>query len=79
MAAASLAGLWAIKEAVLKAAGEGLGIPMRDIEITHDGKGKPSVHLRGKANEILGGALIDVSVTHEGDYAAAVCTALIPE
>lgn len=69
-AAQSLAGLFAAKEAVLKALGTGLTIPMTDIVITHTDLGQPLVTLTGKAAEL--GAKVMVSITHEGGMAAAV-------
>ena len=69
-AAESLAGLWAAKEAVLKALGTGIAFPLRDIEIGHTPSGQPTVLLHGQARE-LGGSFM-VSVTHENGMAAAV-------
>lgn len=68
-AAQSLAGLYAAKEAVLKALGTGLTIPMTDVVITHTELGQPQVQLHGKAAE-KGGRIL-LSITHEGDMAAA--------
>ena len=68
-AARSLAGLYAAKEAVLKALGTGLTIPMTDVVITHTELGQPQANLRGKAAE-MGGRIL-LSITHEGDMAAA--------
>lgn len=68
-AAQTMAGLYASKEAVLKALGTGLTIPMTDIEITHTELGQPIVTLRGKAAEF--GGCIHLSITHEGGMAAA--------
>lgn len=34
-AAQSMAGIWAAKEALLKAAGRGLTLPLREIEVCH--------------------------------------------
>lgn len=68
-AAQTLAGLFAAKEAVLKALGTGLTLPMTDIVISHSDLGQPRVTLSGKAAR-LGGTLL-VSITHEGDMAAA--------
>lgn len=68
-AAQTLAGLYAAKEAVLKALGTGLSIPMTDVRITHSELGQPQVHLLGTAAE-LGGRVL-VSITHEADMAAA--------
>jgi phosphopantetheine--protein transferase-like protein len=58
-----LAGLWAAKEAVIKAA---LVPPQQltDIEITHDASGRPHGTVEAQHFEI--------SISHHGDYAIAV-------
>lgn len=68
-AAQTMAGLFAAKEAVLKALGTGLTLPMTDIEITHTELGQPIVTLMGKAAEP--GGHVMVSITHEAGMAAA--------
>ena len=69
-AAESMAGIWAAKEAVLKALGTGIAFPLREIEIDHTDAGQPTARLHGRAQE-LGGSFL-VSITHEGGMAAAV-------
>jgi phosphopantetheine--protein transferase-like protein len=58
-----LAGLWAAKEAVVKAAPI---VPTKwtDIVITHDDSGRPSARLRSME--------FAISISHHGDYAVAV-------
>ena len=73
MAAASLAGLWAAKEAALKALGVGISIPMTDVEITHTKAGQPIYLLHGRAEALAQGGSMHLSITHEGDMAAAFC------
>lgn len=68
-AAQTLAGLFAAKEAILKALGTGLSVPMTDIRIVHTELGQPRALLTGKAE--FGGE-VQLSITHEGDMAAAV-------
>lgn len=58
-----LAGLWAAKEAVAKAAPE-LPEKWTDIVISHDSQGKPHAKLRDQA--------FDISIAHHGEYAVAV-------
>jgi len=58
-----LAGLWAAKEAVIKAA-ETAPKKYTDIVITHDKAGKPCAH--------VGSQEFAVSIAHHGDYAIAV-------
>ena len=70
LAAQSMAGIWAAKEAALKAMGTGIRFSMKDVEILHDEMGAPVCRLHGAAAG-MGGCM--VSITHEGGIAAAVC------
>lgn len=69
--AATLAGLYAAKEAVCKALGTGIAFPLRDIEITHTPQGQPRVALRGEGAAVAGGGDFHLSISHEGDTAVA--------
>lgn len=69
-AAQTTAGLFAAKEAVLKALGTGLSIAMTDIHISHTKLGQPLVTMTGKAAE-MGGQIL-LSITHEAGMAAAM-------
>ncbi len=76
--AQSAAAMFAAKEAALKAMGCGLsgGIALREIAVCHDALGCPSYRFTGAAQEKLrqlGGTRAFLSLTHEGDHAAAVC------
>ena len=71
-AAQSMAGIWAAKEALMKAAGRGLTLPLREIEVCHGPAGEPFYRLHGSAAQTLPGNFL-LSITHEGDMAAAVC------
>ena len=73
MASASLAAMWAAKEAAVKALGVGLAIPMTDVEILHRPGGQPYYVLHGEAQRLADGGSMLLSITHEGDMAAAVC------
>ncbi len=77
MAAASLAGCFAAKEAFVKALGEGFReIPLSDIVVSHTEKGAPFYAVRGLAKEALGQRDVKashLSISHEGELAAAVC------
>ncbi len=66
--AVHLAGRFAAKEAVKKAAGAGRG--WTDIEIVNDEKGKPSVRLKNHGE----GLRINISISHSDDYAVAFVT-----
>lgn len=69
-AAQTMAGLFAAKEAVLKALGTGLAIALTDVVITHTELGQPLAQLTGKAAD-LGGSIL-LSITHEGNMAAGM-------
>ncbi|MDH3404152.1 MAG: holo-ACP synthase [Acidobacteriota bacterium] len=72
-----LAGLFAAKEAVLKALGTGWdqGLGFRDVEVTREAGGRPAILLHGaaarRARE-LGTLRVHVSITHDRGIAAAV-------
>ncbi|MCB2228665.1 MAG: holo-ACP synthase [Desulfarculaceae bacterium] len=79
--ASALALRFAAKEAFSKAAGLGMnglgkrGLGWTDIEVVHDPRGKPELVLHGRAKawaEETGISNSFVSLTDEGDYAAAV-------
>ena len=69
----TMAGMWAAKEALLKALGTGLALPLTDIEILHSDAGQPRYHLTGRALEASRGATLHLSITHEALMAAAMC------
>jgi holo-[acyl-carrier protein] synthase len=71
------AACFAGKEAFLKALGTGWsnGVAFNEIEIIHDGSGKPSIRLTGSTAELvnkMGPFNITVSLTHLKNIAAAV-------
>ncbi len=57
---------FAVKEAVAKAVatGWGSGFRWKDVEVDNDVNGKPSVKLGGKLESLLGGANVQVSISH---------------
>ncbi len=72
----SAAGLWAAKEAALKAFGTGLsgGISLTDTEISEDESGAPHLCFSGAAKRKfieMQGKNAFVTVSHEGDNALA--------
>lgn len=71
----SLAGRFAIKEAVLKALEIGMtsGFSFKDIEVLNIDKGKPIVILNGKLKEMLGNRKIEISISHSENYAVGIC------
>jgi holo-[acyl-carrier protein] synthase len=70
-----LAARFAAKEAVMKALGTGArGVAWREIEVLPNRRGKPLVYLYGRARaraERIGLRALDVSLTHERDFAVA--------
>lgn len=72
-----VAGRFAVKEAVSKAFGCGIGsmLGFHDIEIKRTSSGKPTCNVRGTALESLGylhmNLEIHISITHERELASA--------
>jgi holo-[acyl-carrier protein] synthase len=71
-----LAGRWAAKEAAAKALGCGIGryCSFTDIEIFNNAAGRPEMSFTGKAKHYfhtLGGTTINLSISHEKNYAVA--------
>lgn len=67
---------FAAKEAAMKALGTGWsqGVRWRDIEVTREVTGKPTLRLTGAARQIaerMGAKNISVSITHSGNLALA--------
>ncbi len=75
----SLAGRFASKEAVSKALGVGIRtLRWRDIEVLPDRRGKPQIHLHGKAArvaEMQRLSRFDVSITHSRSEAIVMVVA----
>ena len=72
-AAQTLAGVFAAKEALVKALGTGIAFDLKEISISHDNSGLPVYSLSGKAAELGAGDRFLLSITHDGGMAAAVC------
>jgi len=73
-----LAGLFAAKEAALKALGTGMRVAFRDVEVDHDGAGRPLLRLHREAAAVaarLGAAAVHVSISHSGGFAMATVIA----
>jgi holo-[acyl-carrier protein] synthase len=70
-----VAARFAAKEAALKALGLGwIGAAWREMEVVNASSGQPLLRLSGRAAErlaFLGADTALVSLTHDGDYAAA--------
>lgn len=73
-----LAGLYAAKEAALKALGRGLfALSFQDIEVRSDSFGAPQLLLYNKARrrlQELGGDQMDLSISHDGGMAMAMAS-----
>ena len=76
----SLAARWAVKEAVMKALGRGIGeVALLEIEVVRGTDGQPGLRLHGKAQECadaLGLHSWAVSIAHDGGMALAFVAAL---
>jgi holo-[acyl-carrier protein] synthase len=68
-----IAGRWAVKEAIAKALGSGFSskLPPKDISVVNDTLGCPVVLRAGGMEEKY---VIKVSISHEKNYAVAMCT-----
>jgi holo-[acyl-carrier protein] synthase len=79
-AAASYAGRFAVKEAVMKALGTGWarGVRWRDIEVVRRRGEAPELRLHGETQRLAarrGIVRIHITITHDGGMAAAVAVA----
>ncbi|TNL95660.1 holo-ACP synthase [Corynebacterium tapiri] len=78
-----LAGRWAAKEAFIKAWSQALfGTPpplgpdevdISEIEVVADRWGRVAFRLRGSVDKHVGAAQTSLSISHDGEYATAVC------
>lgn len=75
----SLAGNFAVKEAVAKSFGTGFyGFGPKEIEVLRDKLGKPYIKLWGRARELakeLGVKTVHISITNTKEYATAMAVA----
>jgi holo-[acyl-carrier protein] synthase len=81
--AVHVAGLFAAKEAAMKALGTGMrGVAFREISVVRRPGGPPQLALHARAaarGELLGAAAAHVTITHTKELAAAVVLLLGPE
>lgn len=68
------AGFWAVKEAVSKALGVGIGkeCSFHEIVIYKTSRGAPKINLSKKIIEAYNITDASISITHDGEYAIAV-------
>jgi holo-[acyl-carrier protein] synthase len=74
--AKSLAGIFAAKEAVIKCLSSEKMLSWKEINISKQANGRPKVNLLNKLEKLIN---IDISISHDGDYALATATALIKD
>ena len=72
-AAATLAGLFAAREALGKALGGGIDFELKEAEVCHTESGAPYFRLSGRPKERVGKDRLFLSISHDGGMAAAVC------
>ena len=75
---ATIAGLYASKEAFLKAIKKGIhNYPLKDIEISHDNNNAPFIILHNQLAVDFQLKNISLSISHDGDYAIAIVSILL--
>ena len=72
-AAATLAGLYAAREALGKALGSGIDFELKEAEVCHTESGAPFFRLSGELKKRVGENRLHLSISHDGGIAAAVC------
>lgn len=68
----SLAARFAAKEALAKALSVGKGLPWHDAEVLNLESGKPVFLFRGEIAEIIDGADVHLSLSHDAGIASAM-------
>jgi holo-[acyl-carrier protein] synthase len=74
----SLAGIWASKEALIKAIGNPAGLNFQDVTVAKDALGKPHLEISGATKarcEQMGISSWHLSITHDGGMACAFVVA----
>lgn len=70
----SLAGIWASKEALIKAIGNPAGLKWQDVTVVKDSLGKPHLELTGatkERSEQMGITSWHLTISHDGGMACA--------
>ena len=74
----TIAGLFAAKEAMLKALKKGINnYSLKDIEISHDSNNAPFIILHNDIKKECEIDNISLSISHDNDYAVAIVTVLL--
>ena len=68
---ASLAARFAAKEALAKALSAGKGLPWQDAEVINLESGKPAFLFRGEIADLVDGATVHLSLSHDAGIASA--------
>ena len=68
---ASLAARFAAKEALAKALSTGKGLPWHDAEVINLESGKPALLFRGEIADLVDGAAVHLSLSHDAGIASA--------
>ena len=68
---ASLAARFAAKEALAKALSTGKGLPWHDAEVINLESGKPAFLFRGEIADLVDGAAVHLSLSHDAGIASA--------
>jgi holo-[acyl-carrier protein] synthase len=68
---ASLAARFAAKEALVKALSAGKGLPWHDAEVINLESGKPAFLFRGEIADLVDGANVHLSLSHDAGIASA--------
>lgn len=67
----SLAARFAAKEALAKALNAGKGLPWHDAEVINLESGKPAFLFRGEIADLVDGAVVHLSLSHDAGIASA--------
>ena len=67
----SLAARFAAKEALAKALSPGKGLPWHDAEVINLESGKPAFLFRGEIADLVDGAAVHLSLSHDAGIASA--------
>lgn len=72
LAPASLAARFAAKEALYKALSPAHGLAWHDAEVINHPNGKPDFLFRGEIADLVDGARVHLSISHDGNIATAM-------
>ena len=73
----TIAGLFAAKEAFLKAIKKGINdYSLKDIEISHNEDNAPFIILHNDLSKLYDSKCFSISISHDGDYSVAIASYL---